>query len=98
LAPSKRWFIANCAKNGQSGERDANGVGGWFASAVSEISLLIFGSFAHDPQGVLTAVYWLALVSIELCLDIGILELSVAPFAYADGRRVLLTIRSLRFV
>jgi hypothetical protein len=31
--------------------------------------LLIFGGFSHDSQGVL-AVYWLAFVSIELCLDL----------------------------
>jgi hypothetical protein len=52
--------------------------------------LLAFRSFAHDPQGILAAVYGLALMGIELGLNIGILELSVAPFAYADGRRTLL--------
>ena len=51
--------------------------------------LLVLGRFAHDPQRVLTAVYRLALVGIELCLNIRILELSVAPLAYADGRRGL---------
>ena len=55
-------------------------------------SLLVFGRFAHYPQGVLTAVYRLALVGIELRLNVGCirkagLELSVAPFADADGRR-----------
>jgi hypothetical protein len=29
-------------------------------------------------------------MSIELCLNIGVLELSVATFTYADGRRALL--------
>ncbi len=31
--------------------------------------LLIFRSLADDPQGILAAVYWLALVSIELFAD-----------------------------
>ena len=52
-------------------------------------TLFAFRSFAHDPQGVLAAVHGLALVGVELCLNIGILELRVAPFAYADGRRGL---------
>ena len=52
--------------------------------------LLVFRSFADDPQGVLAAVYGLALMGVKLCLNIGILELSVAPFAYADGWRALL--------
>jgi hypothetical protein len=52
--------------------------------------LLFFRRLAHDPQSILTAVYRLALVGIELCLNIGILELSVAPFAYADGWMALL--------
>ncbi len=55
--------------------------------------LLAFRGLPHDPQGVLTAVCQLALVGIKLSLNIGAwrrkarLELSVAPFAYADGRR-----------
>jgi hypothetical protein len=55
-------------------------------------ALFIFRSFTHDPQGVLTAVRWLAFVIVELYLNIGVwihkvrLELSVTPFAYANGR------------
>jgi hypothetical protein len=55
--------------------------------------LLIFRSLAHDAEGVLAGIHRLALVRIKLCLNIGTwrrkarLELSVAPFAYADGRR-----------
>jgi hypothetical protein len=47
--------------------------------------LLAFGGFAHDPQSVLAAVYRLALVGIELRLNVGILELSIAPFADAKA-------------
>jgi hypothetical protein len=32
--------------------------------------LLAFGRFAHDPQGILAAIYRLALVCIELRLDL----------------------------
>ena len=45
--------------------------------------LFVFGRFTHDSQGVLAAVYRLALVGIKLRLNIGILELSVAAFADA---------------
>jgi hypothetical protein len=48
-------------------------------------SLLAFRGFPHDPQGVLTTVYQLALVGIKLCLNVGIFELSVASFAHPDG-------------
>ena len=47
--------------------------------------LSAFGGFAHDPQGVLAAVHWLALVGIKLCLNIIALELSVASFADAES-------------
>lgn len=47
--------------------------------------LLAFGGFAHDPQSILTAVYGLALMGVELCLNIGVLELSIAPFAHAKA-------------
>jgi hypothetical protein len=46
--------------------------------------LFVLGRFAHDPQSILAAIYRLALVSVELCLNIGIAELSIAPFA--DGK------------
>jgi len=52
--------------------------------------LLIFGSFAHDPQCILAAIGRLAFVDIKLCLNIGTLELRVAPFTYANGWRALL--------
>lgn len=51
--------------------------------------LLAFGGFADDAQGILAAVYRLALVSVKLRLKIVTLELGVASFADADGRRVL---------
>jgi hypothetical protein len=51
--------------------------------------LFIVGCFAHDPQGVLTAIKRLTLVGIKLCLNVGIFELSVAPFTNADGGRRL---------
>jgi hypothetical protein len=60
------------------------------------LPLLAFRGFPHDPQSVLAAVNGLALVGFKLCLNIGVwarkvgLELGVAPFAYADGRRALL--------
>ena len=53
-------------------------------------SLFVFGRFTDDVQRILAAVHRLAFVGIELCLNIGILELSITPFAYADGRRGLL--------
>jgi hypothetical protein len=55
--------------------------------------LLAFRGFPHNPQGVLAAVCQLALMRVELCLNMGLcgrkarLELSVAPLAYADGGR-----------
>ena len=48
--------------------------------------LLVLGRFAHDPQSVLTTIGERAFVGVKLCLNIGIPELSVASFAYADGR------------
>lgn len=51
--------------------------------------LLIFRGFADNSQRVLTAVYRLALVSVELGLNVIALELRVASFAHADGGRVL---------
>jgi hypothetical protein len=51
----------------------------WPSFRVSSTSgLLAFRGFPHDPQGVLTTVYQLALVGIKLCLNVGIFELSVA--------------------
>jgi hypothetical protein len=47
--------------------------------------LFVFGSFTHDPQSVLAAVYGLAFVGIELALNIIALELSVASFADAKS-------------
>ena len=53
--------------------------------------LLAFRGFPHNSQRVLTAVCQIALVSIELRPNIGAwrgkagLELSIAPFTYADG-------------
>lgn len=52
--------------------------------------LLAFRRLVYDPQSVLAAIHRLALVGIELCLNIGILELSVAALTHADGRRGLL--------
>jgi hypothetical protein len=49
--------------------------------------LLAFRSFAHDAKGVLAAIYWLALVRVELSLNVFALELSVASFTHADGWR-----------
>ena len=49
--------------------------------------LLVLGRFAHDSRGILTAIGERAFVGVKLCLNIGILELSVASFTYADGRR-----------
>jgi hypothetical protein len=56
--------------------------------------LLVFRRFTHDPDGILAAVYRLALVGIERRLDfllrvtlgcLARLELGIATFAYADG-------------
>ena len=56
--------------------------------------LFAFRRFAHDPQGVLTAVYGLALMGIELCSHFGFriifcwlmrLKLKIAVFTDADG-------------
>jgi len=53
--------------------------------------LLVFRGFPHDPQGILTAVCQLALMSIKLRLNVGIWrgkarpELGIAPFTYAEG-------------
>jgi hypothetical protein len=61
-----------------------------------ENRLLIFRGLAHYTQRILAAVRWLALVSIErrvnflLCVILGglaRLELGVATFANADGRK-----------
>ncbi len=48
-------------------------------------SLFVFGRFTDDAQRILAAVRRLAFVGFELCLNIGILELSIAPFACANG-------------
>jgi hypothetical protein len=52
-------------------------------------ALFTFRGFAHNPQRILTAVHRLALVSVKLCLNIGIFELGIASLAHADGRRGL---------
>ncbi|MGA3088637.1 MAG: hypothetical protein ABSD75_08500 [Terriglobales bacterium] len=52
--------------------------------------LLIFGRFTHDPQSVLATVYGLALVGVELGLNVLALELGIAPLTDAKGRRVRL--------
>jgi hypothetical protein len=54
-----------------------------------ENKLFTVGRFAHNPQSVLTAIKRLALTGIKLCLNVGIFELSVAPFTNADGGRCL---------
>jgi hypothetical protein len=43
--------------------------------------LLVFRSFAHDPQGVLAAVQLFALVGVKLYLHVLALELSATSFA-----------------
>jgi len=48
--------------------------------------LFVLGRFAHDPQSILAAIYRLALVSVKLCLKIGTLKLSIAPFADRKAR------------
>jgi len=48
-------------------------------------SLFIFGGFAHDSQGILAAVQRFAFVGLELRRNTVTPELSVAPFAHADG-------------
>src|ERR1700685_1551183 len=56
---------------------------------ISQISLhrlLAFRRLANDPQGILTAIRRLALVGIELCLNIAVFELSVAPFTHTERR------------
>lgn len=52
--------------------------------------LLAFRGLPHDAQRILAAINGLALVGIELRLNISILELSVAPFTDADSRRAFL--------
>ena len=49
--------------------------------------LFVFRGFAHDSQRVLAAIYRLAFVRVELRLHVRPFELSIAPFAYADGWR-----------
>jgi hypothetical protein len=61
---------------------DSSAMGVW---EMQSNSLLFFRRL--DPQSVLTAVYRLALVGVKLCLNVGILELSVASFANSDGGR-----------
>ena len=48
-------------------------------------ALLIFGRFAHDPQRILTAVYRLALVGVELGLNTLAFELRATSFADAKA-------------
>jgi hypothetical protein len=48
--------------------------------------LLVSRSFVHYSQSILAAVHRVALVGVELCLNLDILELSVAALAHADGR------------
>jgi hypothetical protein len=58
--------------------------------------LLAFRGLAHDPQGILTAIYQFALVHTKLERNVGVsirqagLKLSIAPFTYASSRRALL--------
>jgi hypothetical protein len=57
-----------------------------------ENRLLILGRFAHDPQGILAAVGWFALMGIERGFDFLLrpgFELRVAAFAYTDNRWVM---------
>jgi hypothetical protein len=46
--------------------------------------LLIFGRFADDPQRILTTIYRLAFMRVELGLNISTFELSIATFAHAN--------------
>jgi len=54
--------------------------------------LLVLGRFADDPQSVLATVRKCTLMGVKLCLNLCVwtskagLKLSVAPFAYTDGR------------
>jgi len=55
--------------------------------------LLALGPFADDSRSILAAIRKGALVSVKLCLNLVVwtsnagAELSVAPFAYTNGRR-----------
>jgi hypothetical protein len=61
------------------------------------MALFVLGSFADDPQGILAAIYWLALVGVKLCQNIAPLERGVAPFADGNGWRSLLYKPELAF-
>lgn len=52
--------------------------------------LFVFCGLANDAKGILATVYRFAFVDIKLCLNAVALELSITPFAYADGWRGLL--------
>lgn len=62
--------------------------------------LLVFGSFAHDAKGVLTAIGRLAFVGVERGFN-GLLgsglELRIAAFAHADHWRVFFDDSKLAF-
>ena len=49
--------------------------------------LLVFGGFAHNPQGILAAVQWLALVGIERRLDLVFCSAKLRITAFADTKR-----------
>ena len=65
--------------------------------------LLVFGCFAHDAQGVLTAVHDLAYVGIKLRPDRSssicpqfCRELCIAPFANSEGGNILNTLHEAK--
>ena len=48
--------------------------------------LLVFGSFAHDPQRILAAVQRLAIVGIERGVNLGVRTAKLRATAFADGK------------
>jgi len=52
--------------------------------------LFAFGSFAHDPQGVLAAVQRLAIVGIELRLNLAVCTTKLRATTLADGESGIL--------
>ena len=47
--------------------------------------LLIFGRFAHDPQGVLTAVEGLTIMGLKRSVNLGFSTVELRATSFADG-------------
>jgi hypothetical protein len=75
---------------------DENSDGYYPHSPISQIlihRLLAFGCFADDPQCILTAIHWLAIMGIKCCINLRSRATELIATAFTNGKGGILVLR-----